>query len=224
MFKHLKFPREKNVLGRQVKGFSIVELIISIAIIGILSSVIVYNQRQFDESIKLDNIAYELSLAIKSAQSQAVNSTASNDFTGGRGIRAVSLGQLSNNQVNFKFFNDLSKDFALNTSEVSSVRDYNLSNPFQLRDYCVILINVSGSNTKICKKQSNPVIVFDLAFHRPFLTPGFYVTDSAGIKYPNSNNKVKLIYYQVGLSAGSAERYVVVTAAGSIYVTKNLPT
>lgn len=58
--------------GTQHSGFSLVELLVAISIITILSAVLVFQQSNFDSSIYLKNLAYEVSLTIREAQVFAV--------------------------------------------------------------------------------------------------------------------------------------------------------
>jgi prepilin-type N-terminal cleavage/methylation domain-containing protein len=57
-----KFPNKSG-------GFTFVELIVVVAVIGIISSIVVFNHRKFSDSIELTNAAYELALLIREAQS-----------------------------------------------------------------------------------------------------------------------------------------------------------
>lgn len=53
-------------------GFSLVELLVAISIVTILSAMLVFQQSNFDSSIYLKNLAYEVSLTIREAQLYAI--------------------------------------------------------------------------------------------------------------------------------------------------------
>lgn len=50
------------------KGFSLAEMLISVAIIGLITAVIMARYDEFDDSVTLQNIAYEVALAAREAQ------------------------------------------------------------------------------------------------------------------------------------------------------------
>jgi prepilin-type N-terminal cleavage/methylation domain-containing protein len=58
----------------RVEGFTLVEVVIVIAIFVILSSITIFNYRDFDNSIKLKNQALGVALAIKTVQTKALSS------------------------------------------------------------------------------------------------------------------------------------------------------
>ncbi len=53
-------------------GFSMVELLVTISILVLVSAVIFFNNAQFNNHIIVENLAYEISLAIRQAQSYGV--------------------------------------------------------------------------------------------------------------------------------------------------------
>jgi len=72
------------------KGFSLIELLVSIAILVIVSGIVFFNQSGFNNNVLLENLAYEISLTIRQAQSYGLQSretgTGSDDFTAGYGV------------------------------------------------------------------------------------------------------------------------------------------
>jgi len=72
------------------KGFSLIELLVSIAIIVIVSGIVFFNQSGFNNNVLLENLAYEISLTIRQAQSYGLQSretgTGTDDFTAGYGV------------------------------------------------------------------------------------------------------------------------------------------
>lgn len=49
-------------------GFTLIEVMVSVAIIGIIASVVVYNHGKFDSDMEINNAAYRLALSIRQAQ------------------------------------------------------------------------------------------------------------------------------------------------------------
>ncbi|HEU5114397.1 MAG TPA: prepilin-type N-terminal cleavage/methylation domain-containing protein [Candidatus Paceibacterota bacterium] len=76
----------KGVPGN--KGFTLVELLVSIAIFTVITTIAVYNNGQFNGSVLLTNLAYEIALSIRQAQYYGISvrqNTAQN-FDSGYGI------------------------------------------------------------------------------------------------------------------------------------------
>lgn len=51
------------------KGFSLVELLVTISILTIVSGVVLFNHARFNNNVLIENLAYEISLTIRQAQS-----------------------------------------------------------------------------------------------------------------------------------------------------------
>jgi len=72
------------------EGFSLIELLVSIAILVIVSGLVFFNQSGFNNSVLVENLAYEISLTIRQAQSYGLQSKefekGSNLFTIGYGV------------------------------------------------------------------------------------------------------------------------------------------
>lgn len=65
------FSHPKSVLARL--GFTLVELLISIAIIGIITSIVLVKYSSFDSTVLLKSLAYEIALSIREAQVKSVS-------------------------------------------------------------------------------------------------------------------------------------------------------
>jgi prepilin-type N-terminal cleavage/methylation domain-containing protein len=58
----------KNNSGSKLRGFSLVELMVSVAVVAIITSIVLTNQNQFNSSILLRNLSYDIALSIRQAQ------------------------------------------------------------------------------------------------------------------------------------------------------------
>ena len=63
MFKLLK----KQKINNHKSGFTLVELLVTITIFVILTGVVLVNSNSFDNSVLLNNFAYDVALTIKEA-------------------------------------------------------------------------------------------------------------------------------------------------------------
>ncbi len=70
------------------KGFTLVELLVSIAIFTVITSMAVYSHAQFNGSVLLTNLAYEIGLSVRQAQFYgiSVRQNASSGFDSGYGV------------------------------------------------------------------------------------------------------------------------------------------
>lgn len=98
----------KNVLQKKIAGFTYVELLVAITIIGIILSVSLFNHRQFLARIRLSNAAYELASILREAQTYGVSVQQYNasdpNFTIPRGVR------FTRNDPLYYSFSDVDKD------------------------------------------------------------------------------------------------------------------
>lgn len=62
--------------GRSGRGFTIIELLVVLAIIGILSVIVIVTQSSFNKTLTLANSAYDVALAIRSAETYGLGSRA----------------------------------------------------------------------------------------------------------------------------------------------------
>lgn len=66
-------PKFFGVSSRSERGFTIIELLITISIVVVISSVILINYPKFSNTIKLNNLAYDIALSIREAQTYGIN-------------------------------------------------------------------------------------------------------------------------------------------------------
>ena len=70
------------------KGFTLVELLVSIGIFSVITSIAVFNNAQFNSSILLTNLAYEVALSVRQAQvyGVTVKKDSEDNFTSAYGV------------------------------------------------------------------------------------------------------------------------------------------
>src|SRR3954470_14945717 len=70
------------------KGFTLVELLVSIGIFTVITSMAVYSHAQFNGSVLLTNLAYEIGLSVRQAQFYgiSVRQNAASSFDSGYGV------------------------------------------------------------------------------------------------------------------------------------------
>jgi prepilin-type N-terminal cleavage/methylation domain-containing protein len=93
------------------KGFTIPELIVSIAVISAIASVVIFNQSKFNNDIEITNLAYRLGLAIRQAQvyGVSVRELGTGNFNSSYGVHFYIAGGASDNK-SFVFFRDINSN------------------------------------------------------------------------------------------------------------------
>lgn len=79
----------KNPHINTSRGFTLIELIVVIAIFSIITTIALFNQGKLNGSILVTNLAYEIALSVREAQTYGVGvraDAASGNFEGGYGI------------------------------------------------------------------------------------------------------------------------------------------
>ncbi len=71
----------KSMLPRFTAGFTFIELVVVISIVSIISSVLIFNYGAFDANIRLQNLAQDIALRIKEAQTVAMSGTYATDYS-----------------------------------------------------------------------------------------------------------------------------------------------
>ncbi|KKU50070.1 MAG: hypothetical protein A3F53_01740 [Candidatus Zambryskibacteria bacterium RIFCSPHIGHO2_12_FULL_48_10] len=193
-------------------GFTLIELMVSIAIMAVILTVIMLNQKSYTEVAILVNTADELGLSISEAQAYGVavkeRVTGSTDFTSGYGISLALFEQEAN--VGYIFFSDRNGslyydgNWACSTGEASE---------------CLKKAVFSGGNEiyELCRVRDNPnnpyqcnIGRIDITFSRPsteariksFNQQGNLMDDDPdfigariGIRSPGGMVKSIIVYY-----------------------------
>jgi prepilin-type N-terminal cleavage/methylation domain-containing protein len=118
-------------------GFSLVEVIITIAIISILTALIMFRYGSFNSAVLLKNQAYEIALAIREAQISAVSARndvdSSSDFRGAFGFFAHN-DPTSDQQ--YSIWRDNPPSFNQRYDSGEEIATVNIDNRFRIAGIC----------------------------------------------------------------------------------------
>lgn len=147
---------------RTNRAFSLIELIVVVAIITIITSVVLVNNGKYGGSVLLQNLAYDIALSIRQAQVYGISVRGFNsgDFSAGYGMH-FSI----DDKIHYELFADKNGNGLFNSSLVPSEDENVLPSPYVIgRGYSIVkLCAPAGTNSSGC----NSVRQLDVMYKRP---------------------------------------------------------
>ncbi len=192
------------------KGFTLVELLVAIAIFTVMTSILVVKYGGFSEGMTLTNLAYDIALTLREAQSYGINVSDEGNLTGSRGEFNTAYGVyfINSSPLNFRLYGDYdAKDTDGRvgySGGVENIRVMTIKNGNKIESICV-KNNESGS----CASNIN---IVDIQFKRPDPSPVIYGATVA-------TSRSKYSYAEIAVvSPNGSRRKVVVRTSGQISV------
>ncbi len=187
--------------SKNIRGFSLLEVLITAAIIGIVTAMVVIRYGAFNNSVLLKSQAFELALDLREAQVFAVS-------VRGRGVQFREEYGLyfdadtTNQYLLFQDSGD-TKPAIFNAGEEIG-KPYLIDSRFEITDICV----------NACTSGSTEVALEDLSisFARPDFDALFETTDSSA---PGSINRAEIT---ISPLSSAETRRVIITSTGQITV------
>lgn len=118
------------------RGFTLVELVISVAIIAVISAIVLMRFRVFDSTVHLKNIAYEVGSTIRDAQVYAVSVT---NAGGGYGKPYGMYFNTADTSYTFCYADKLNGDipYCDTNDATKTIVAYSFNQNIQIQDLCV---------------------------------------------------------------------------------------
>ena len=193
------------------KGFTLVELLISISIIGIVTSMVLVKYSSFDSTVLLKGVAYEIGITLREVQVKALshsrNGTTIESFNYPYG---VSFTPLSKTYSIFRYATTSTRTprfvDATYPSYPVSVQTFSIDRSMQVLDVCVTVSGIEDCTTPTR---------LDISFRRPEFTSLFYV-DGFGVQPFVESAKIKVN----STTGGAGVFWIVVNLFGQISVSK----
>lgn len=199
-------PSSFSLNNNSQKGFTLVELLISIGIIAFISSIVLLKYSSFDSTVLLKNAAYEVALALREAQAKSVS------------------GSHQGGDANFPFgvtFTPEVKDYTIfryaSATDPSPHYDVSEADPDLASNISTTLMERSMLVTDVCINtgtENCDVTRLDVSFRRPEFRALFYAEGYVGNQSNIQSAKIK-----VRSSNGGNTFVVEVTRLGQISVT-----
>ena len=215
------FYKDKKNLSRK-SGFTLIELMVVLVVFVALTGIMISSQSKFDGTILLNNLAYDIALSIREAQTYGVNvkefSAGLTSKFSGYGIRfdpAVD----NKHYILFSDVNDNNYFDIPNSNPIcpkgdpECVKKYTLTRGSFIQSVCV------GLSESTCDTQYDVNLdkSISIIFRRP--NPDAIITIGAGGEMSCSGHRCQIAKIIIS-SANNATTSIVVTALGDIYVKK----
>lgn len=201
MFNFFKNRFKKNYS----KAFTLVELLVTLTIFSIMTGVVLVNQEKFNNTIFLSNLAHDIALTLRQAQSYGVNvrESSSGFFDSSYG---VSFDKGQSNNKNFILFYDLDSNHKYPENEFGSCTE---------GSECVERYAIKSGNyiSSICAGTGEG----EDCISTDYLNISFKRPNPDAIIY--SNEAVNLSYAKITVSASNGNtKSIIVRKTGQIYV------
>jgi len=197
-------------------GFTLVELMVSIAIVTVILTVIISNQSTYTDTAALAGLADEISLTISQAQVYSIGvkelSTGSQVFSSSYGLSFSLLSGNSGSNVDYIYFADRNGDLVYSGDWLCAtggpsdecLSKTNITRGNLIQSMCVVLV----SGPDVCD-----VGRVDISFVRPDTEAQIKLFDLNGVAYPPTSMKGAKIML---VSPKGATRSVSVFSTGQI--------
>jgi prepilin-type N-terminal cleavage/methylation domain-containing protein len=197
MFSISSLFKQQLTPGNFKAGFGLIELMVSIAVMAIVSSIILVKQNSFNGGVLLRSQTYEVALAAREVQLNAVSSVGvAGDF---RTLQGLHFDTSAND--GYRIFRDADNDGFFDTSE-SFGQQGSLDSRFEVRAIRTIGDTYSGSSLSI-------------VFERPNFDARFF--DSAG-EVNASSVEIDIARRGVAGNTPDVVRTLEITSTGQIIV------
>lgn len=154
---------------KSTNGFTMIELLVVMAIFAVISSVTIFNYGKFSSNLIVTNLAYEAALAVRQAQVYGISVKQTTASFGGTANFNASYGVWFSGSQDFYLFSDTSGDDRrsdnVDTTTGKNMEDeeaFTMNGSNEISDFCITL----ATKNRICKKTSN-LDSMSIIFKRP---------------------------------------------------------
>ncbi len=161
-----------------MRGFTLIELVVTLGIMVLITSVTLANHSKFGGKVLLRTTAYELALAFREAQTYGISVRKIN-INDGEFQSAYGLHFNASNPTQYIMFADISKDGLYTPGEDTLVSNYNIGKGYKLNKLCV---GIDTDSTKCVNVRQGNSGSLDVTFKRP--------EPDASIRFDGISNQV----------------------------------
>ena len=219
------------------RGFTLVEMVVVLAIIVIITTIALLGQSSFNRSLVLTDISYTIAFSIREAQSYGISSRrAGSTSNAGYGVHFTSAspsaytlfsdtvpvrpGDVSNPSTcpghpNVSSANPESKPGnCIQDTSAETMRSYALNNGFRIKSFCGTRVS---NGQEVCSDSG--IVALDILYMRPN-TQSIITGITSSAVPPSLASRVPLSSATIRVASpdGVAERCVLVTKVGHVSV------
>lgn len=196
-------------------GITLVELLVVMSIFMLITTIAIFNYDKFDSSLSTQNLADDIALTIRKAQSYAIGVRGlGNEFNYRYGVHftanPTSESEYSGSNTSFIFFVDMNDSYMYEY-------DNRCGDPSPTYNDCLEILNITSADLiKEIYRDKTPVSESDstdIFFQRPNLEPTFY--NGAGVKLDGIASVTIRVSNQDDLTG---DKYITVYNNGQISV------
>ena len=197
------------------KGFTLMELIVVVAIIAIISTLSMFNGAKLNSAILLSNTAYEIGLIIKDAQISGLGAKViSNNGNATTSNQGIFFNMSAPEKI--VFFADLNKNNKYDMGEEGQI--YNITN--KRAGKILSICKVIGSGSQICKTianggDANNLNNLNIIFKRPNPESYFYYNDGS-----SDREYIGSVVVNIGFDTGEC-RSIIIYKTGAIQIDRS---
>ena len=193
----------------EARGFTLVELLISVAIIGLVTAIVLVKYKSFDSSVLLKDTAYEIALALRESQIKSVSVVQQgSNFDNPYGI---SFTDSAANSKQYKAFYDNDNDSPPRQDvDTEVIQTFTIGRSMEVYQLCV-------ERASVWTCEFGNVNKLDISFKRPNFNALFYAENGSGALGGSPISSAKII---VKSPNGSDKYAVIVSGLGQITVKK----
>ncbi len=207
------------------RGFTLVELLVVLAIIAVVMAVVLSSQSAFNKTLVLANTSYDVALSLTAVETYGIGGRAIGTVPAGYGAHfdiatpgsytvfadtypAPSTGSVCHRITDPSAPDALSGDCSYGSQD-TRVTDYTLGNNITISDFCAL----AGGSWACAVAQGGGLSTLDIVFARPNPNP-FISTNGT---YPSLNPITEACLTLASPQGGA--RYVSISASGEITAT-----
>lgn len=202
--------REKN----SHRGFTLTELLICVAIIGMVTSIVLVKYSSFDSTVLLKDTAYEIALGLREAQIKSVSVVRGDtNFNYPYGMSFSTADAVAQKTYHTFLYENADVDVTPSfDDDAATIHTTNIGRSMQVSDVC---INTTGDSDD----DECDIDRLDISFRRPEFASLFFV-DGGGYDTSSQPAGVEYAKIKVDSTNGGLVFVVKITSFGQISVTK----